>query len=260
MNILFVGDVYGSLGRKALEKYIPMVKLKEQVDMIIANGENAANGNGINAKIYQQLTEKLKVDCITMGNHTYGNKDLFTFINRADKLIRPLNFHESNPGVGWRVFNIGGKKVAVINLIGQIFMSPVDSPFIKMEEMLDEIKKHADIIFVDFHAEATSEKIAMGHFLDGKVSAVVGTHTHVPTKDARILERKTAYITDVGMNGPLDGIIGVKKERSMNRIIYGKPERFEPLDTGAMQFNAVLIDIDNTTGKARSIKQINIME
>ncbi len=257
MKILFIGDVVGSPGRNQLQHYLPKLKQKYQPQLTIVNGENAAAGKGITEKIYKQFLE-WGAQIITMGNHTWNKKEIFEFIDSAKYMIRPANFPEGTPGQGMQYINWNGIKIAVINLQGRTFLDPIDDPFRKADELVDEARKHTNIIFVDFHAEATSEKQAMAWYLDGRVSAVVGTHTHTQTADERILDSGTAYITDVGMTGPYNGILGTDREAVMKRFLTSLPVRFEVTDEGKDQLNGVIIDIDDKTGKAKNIKRILI--
>lgn len=260
MKILFIGDIVGSPGRHALREYLPKLKSKYRPDLTIVNGENAASGKGITGKIYHDFIQ-LGVDVVTMGNHTWDKKEIFDFIDdeSASDLIRPANFPEGNPGKGCVIKKVGNKKVAVINAQGRTFMPPIDCPFRKLEEIVEEVRQETPFIFVDFHAEATSEKLAVGWFLDGKVSTVVGTHTHVQTADERILPNGTAYITDVGMTGPLDGILGMDRNVIINRFLTNLPARFE-VTSGREQLNGVVVELDNQTGKALKIQRISINE
>ncbi|MFB1049502.1 TIGR00282 family metallophosphoesterase [Paraliobacillus sp. JSM ZJ581] len=257
MKILFIGDVVGSPGRNQLEAYLPKLKQKYQPQLTIVNGENAASGKGMTEKIYKQFLS-WGAQVITMGNHTWDKREIFEFIDDAKNMIRPANFPEGTPGRGFQIIDCNGVKIAVINLQGRTFLPPIDDPFRKADELVELAKKEASIIFVDFHAEATSEKQALAWYLDGRVSAVVGTHTHVQTADERILDNGTAYITDVGMTGPYDGILGTDREAVIKRFLTNLPVRFEVTKRGKVQLNAVLIDIDDTSGKAKQIKRIMI--
>lgn len=256
MKILFIGDVVGSPGRSMIQEYLPKLKRKFHPDITIVNGENAASGKGITGKIYHSFLES-GANVITLGNHAWHNKDVFEFVDDAKFLIRPANFPEGNPGQGMTFFKANNQEVAVINLQGRTFLPAIDCPFRKVDELIEIAKKRTSIIFVDFHAEATSEKQAMGWYLDGRVVAVVGTHTHVQTADNRILHNGTAYITDVGMTGPYDGILGTEREAVIKKFLTGLPIRFE-VTTGRSQLNGVIIDIDHHTGQAKSIDRILI--
>ncbi|SER59222.1 TIGR00282 family metallophosphoesterase [Salipaludibacillus aurantiacus] len=258
MNILFIGDIVGSNGRQALNEYLPKLKAKYRPDITIVNGENAAGGKGLTNKIYNEILQA-GADIVTMGNHTWDKKEIFEFINDAPRLIRPANFPEGTPGKGYVIHKAGNQKIAVINAQGRTFLPAIDCPFKKIDDILAEVKKETSLIFLDFHAEATSEKLAMGWYLDGKVSAVVGTHTHVQTADERILPDGTAYITDAGMTGPYDGILGVERDVVIQRFLTSLPARFE-VTKGREQCNGVFIKADNQTGRASDIKRISINE
>ncbi|MBU8877909.1 TIGR00282 family metallophosphoesterase [Bacillus sp. FJAT-29790] len=257
MNILFVGDVVGSIGRDMIKEYVPKLKDKYRPQITIINGENAAGGKGITEKIYRGFLE-VGAQAVTLGNHTWDNKEIFEFIDKAKYLVRPANFPEENPGKGIVYLKYNTEEIAVISLQGRTFMPAIDCPFRKADELINEARKRTPFIFVDFHAEATSEKQAMGWYLDGRVSAVIGTHTHVQTADNRVLPEGTAYLSDVGMTGPYDGILGVEKEVVMKRFLTGLPVRFEVPKEGRTQLSAVLIDLDNKTGKAKKIERIII--
>ncbi|MFV9509774.1 TIGR00282 family metallophosphoesterase [Tepidibacillus sp. LV47] len=255
MRILFFGDIVGSPGRRAIQENIGKIKQKYRPQIIVANGENAAGGRGITEKILKELMN-LGIQVITMGNHTWDQKDVYQFIGNFPNLIRPANYPSGTPGKGYTIINFNTHKLAIINLQGRTFLPAIDCPFKKAEEILESVRKETSNILIDFHAEATSEKQAMGWFLDGKVSAVIGTHTHVQTADERILPKGTAYITDVGMVGPYDGILGMKKEEVIEKFITSMPQRFEVDKSGRWQLNAVIIDIDLASGKAKHIERI----
>ncbi|HLR60565.1 MAG TPA: TIGR00282 family metallophosphoesterase [Pseudogracilibacillus sp.] len=257
MKILFVGDVVGSPGRDMVTEYVPKLKNKYKPQVTIINGENAASGKGITEKIYKQFLN-IGAQVVTLGNHTWNKRDIFEFIDNAPHMIRPANFPENNPGKGLVFVNINNIEVAVINLQGRTFLPPTDCPFKKADQLIAEAKKRTPFIFVDFHAEATSEKQAMGWYLDGRVSAVVGTHTHTQTADERILPQGTAFITDVGMTGPYDSILGVEKETIINRFLDGLPARFEVDTKGSNQLNGCYVKIDKKTGLATKIERIMI--
>mgnify|MGYP001184946780 CR=1 FL=1 len=257
MKILFVGDIVGSPGREILHAVLPKLKEKYRPMITIVNGENAAGGKGITEKIYREFLEQ-DIHVVTMGNHTWDNKEIYDFIDDVKYIIRPANFPDGTPGKGIVYLKVNALEVAVINLQGRTFLPAIDCPFRKADELVEEARKRTPIIFVDFHGEATSEKQAMGWYLDGRVSAVVGTHTHVQTADDRILPGGTAYITDVGMTGIYDGILGVDKEPVIRKFLTGLPARFEVPKSGRKQLNGVIIDIDEKTGQARSIKRIMI--
>ncbi|MCL0081178.1 TIGR00282 family metallophosphoesterase, partial [Peptococcaceae bacterium] len=252
MRILMIGDIVGRNGCRAVKECLPDLKLDFALDFVVANGENAAGGKGITKTIAKELFA-YGVDMFTMGNHVWHKKELFDYIGREKRIIRPANFPPGNPGSGYNIYVANnGMKVAVINLIGRVFMAAADCPFRKADQLLEEIGNKSDLILVDFHAEATSEKVAMGWHLDGLVTAVIGTHTHTQTADERILPKGTAYITDMGMTGPRDSVIGVKTEIALRKFITGLPQRFQVADT-SYQFNAVLINIDEDTGQATEI-------
>ncbi len=257
MNILFIGDVVGSLGRDMVKEYVPKLKDKYRPHITIINGENAAGGKGITEKIYRGFLE-VGAQAVTLGNHTWDNKEIFEFIDQAKYLVRPANFPSENPGNGIVYLKYNTEEVAIINLQGRTFMPAIDCPFKKADELVNEARKRTPIIFVDFHAEATSEKQAMGWYLDGRVSAVIGTHTHVQTADNRILPNGTAFLSDVGMTGPYDGILGVEKEAVIKRFLTNMPVRFEVSKEGRTQLSAVLIQLDQKTGKAKKIERIMI--
>lgn len=259
MNILFIGDIYGKLGRNTVQRYLKQLKKQYDINFTIANGENAAHGRGITEAMYKEfLVEGIQV--ITMGNHTFDNRDVFNFIDNTKNLIRPANMDISVPGKGYEIYQYNDIKIAVINLSGRTFMTPMNCPFRTFDEIYEKVKTITPNIIVDFHAEATSEKIAFGYYVDGRATAVIGTHTHVPTADNRILPKQTAYITDVGMTGPLNGVIGVNKESVISRFINGLPTRFTPVEDGDFQLNAVVISFDPKTGKPNHIERINIFE
>ena len=252
MRVLFIGDVFGTLGQKALDKYLPKLKEEYKPNLIFLNGENIDKGFGISEKIYKDLMKK-GISVVTMGNHTFRNKQLFDFIEGSN-IIRPANYDESVPGNGYKTIKFNNEEVTVINLMGRVFMGdPLDNPFKVVDELLEHIT--SDYIFVDFHAEATSEKIALAHYLDGRVTAVLGTHTHVPTADAMIFPNGTMYITDIGMTGAKYGILGADVETQVNKFITGLRGRVVEETDGPLQFNAVMID--TITNK---IKSINIYE
>ncbi|MFS0863890.1 TIGR00282 family metallophosphoesterase [Fredinandcohnia sp. 179-A 10B2 NHS] len=256
MKILFIGDVVGSPGRDMISEYLPKLKAKFRPTLTVINGENAAGGRGITNKIYNQFIES-GAQAVTLGNHSWDNKEIFEFIDSAKYLVRPANFPEETPGKGLIFCHVNGQDIAIINLQGRTFLPPIDCPFKKADELIEQAKKKTSIIFVDFHAEATSEKLAMGWYLDGRVTAVVGTHTHVQTADNRVLPGGTAFITDVGMTGPYDGILGMDRESVIKKFITSLPVRFEVV-TGRSQLNGVLIELDQKTGKAKNINRILI--
>lgn len=257
MKLLFLGDVVGQVGRDALQKTLPLLKKKYNPDVVVINGENAASGRGITQKIARQFYE-LGVGAITMGNHTFDNKEIFDFIDEDPKIVRPANFPEGVPGRGYTyVKTLSGEELAVINLQGRTFLPPSECPFAKASALVETIRKRTPYIFVDFHGEATSEKQSLAWYLDGKVSAVIGTHTHVQTADERILPGGTAYLTDAGMCGPRNSILGMEKDGVVKRFLTGMPVRFEVANT-TPQINGVFITLEKRTGRATGIKRILI--
>lgn len=259
LRVLFIGDVVGSLGRDTVTTYLPRLKKKYRPQVTILNGENAASGRGITGKIYKKFLAD-GVDVVTMGNHTWDNRDIFEFIDDAKKMVRPANFPEGTPGQGMVFVKVNTIELAVINLQARAFMVDLDDPFRKVEALVAEARRRTPFIFVDFHGETTSEKQAMGWFLDGKVSAVVGTHTHVQTNDARILPQGTAYLSDAGMTGPYDGILGMKRENVLEKFWTALPQRFEVVEKGRSILSGCLIDIDEKTGAAKKIETIQISD
>lgn len=237
---------------------LPELKQKHHPDFIVANGENAASGRGITEKIANELFET-GIDGLTMGNHTWDNKDIFNFIDQEDRMIRPANFPKGTPGKGYTVLKKNKKQLVIVNLQGRTFLPPLECPFTVAEKIIEEVKPKNTCILVDFHAEATSEKLAMGWHLDGKVSVLLGTHTHVQTHDETILPEGTAYVTDVGMVGPSEGILGVDREAVLRKFKTQMPVRFTPAK-GLWQFHAVMVNIDEQSGKATNIELIRIYE
>jgi 2',3'-cyclic-nucleotide 2'-phosphodiesterase len=261
LRIMFIGDVMGKPGRLYLKRYLRDLKLKYKADFVIANGENAAGGAGITEKVFLEL-RSLGIDLITGGNHIWDQKEIYNFIEKEDRIIRPANFpRETTPGLGSVL--IKGKNgkltLAVINLLGRVFMKAVDCPFRAADRELEKYTKYTKNIIVDFHAEATSEKQAMGWYLDGRVSAVFGTHSHVQTADQRILTNDTAYITDVGMVGLYDSILGVDKREPLEMFLTQLPQRLN-ISQGRVLFNAVLVELDHYSGKALAIERLHEIE
>lgn len=255
IRILMIGDIVGRPGRKAVRERVKAYRQKYKLDFVIANGENAAGGVGLTEEIAEELYSS-GVDFITMGNHTWDKKEIFTFIDLEPNLIRPANYPPGTPGLGSTTVRINKEvKIGIINLAGRVFLPAIDCPFRAADEIVKKMRQETSLIFVDFHAEATSEKIAMGYYLDGRVSVVVGTHTHVQTSDERILPGGTAYITDVGMTGPRDSVLGVQTDLVIRKFLTQLPVRFEVAD-GVAQLNGVLIELDENTGKAVSIERI----
>jgi len=259
MNILFIGDIVGKPARKALNKFLFTIQQEQEINFIIANAENIAGGIGITKETAQELFS-MGVNVLTSGNHIWAKKEVIQYLNEEKRLLRPLNYPKPCAGNGYIIERLNSnKKVAVVNLMGRLYMQSLDCPFRAIEEVLQLIKKETNIIIVDFHAEATSEKIAMGWFLDGKVSAVIGTHTHVQTSDECLLPNQTAYITDVGMGGPYNSVIGMDKEAAINRFLTQLPIKLE-VAKGNCIFGAVIISVDETTGKSLSIKRLLLRE
>ncbi len=257
MRFLIIGDIVGNSGVEYLQKHLDSVKKFNKIDFVIANGENSTPvGKGINKAVAQTLYS-CGVDVITMGNHTFNNYEISKLFDEGFPIIRPANLPPETEGDGYIITDLFGTKIAVINLLGRVYMECVDCPFRKADSIIERIKDDADIIIVDFHAEATSEKIAMGFYLDGRVSAVFGTHTHVQTADEKIFENGTAYISDVGMTGCHDSILGVKKEIIIKRFLTSMPQRHE-IQEGTATMNGVIIDIDEATRKALKIERIQI--
>jgi len=255
INILFISDIVGRLGRKITKDALPQLKKKLNIDLTIANGENAAAGYGITEKVYNELVET-GIDAITMGNHMFDKKDCASALERCPKIVRPANYPPGVPGKDHLIIETAKGKVAVINLLGRVFMQAVDCPFRVGAALIDKIKGDVPAIIVDIHAEATSEKYAIGYYLDGKASAVLGTHTHVMTADEQIMAQGTAYISDAGMTGAHDSVIGMEKDKIIARFLTQMPHRFEPVTTGEGVLNAVYLSVDPKTGKAKEIKRI----
>lgn len=251
MNILAIGDIVGSPGRRAVTKLVPALRQEYGIDFVIANAENAAGGFGVTPETAQELFDA-DVDVLTSGNHIWAQKDIFPYLDSEMPILRPLNYPPGVPGRGY----LSRHGVLVVNLIGRTFIGNFDCPFRAMDRLLDEIKPKPSIIVVDFHAEATSEKVAMGRYLDGRVSAVLGTHTHVGTIDTRVLPRGSAYVTDIGMVGPIDSIIGDDPEPVLQRFLTSMPNRLT-VGSGKTMLNAVLVSVDDKTGKALKIERIS---
>ncbi len=252
-GVLFIGDLIGRPGRRALARFLPDLRRKYQPDLVVANGENAAGGNGLTEEIGKELF--FQVDVLTSGNHIWDKKEVLNYIDKEPRLLRPANYPTSNPGRGFYLFQSErGIKAAILNLQGRVFMEPIDCPFLTADRYLEEIIPITPIVIIDFHAEATSEKQALGWYLDGRASAVIGTHTHIPTADERILPGGTAYITDVGMAGGLNSVIGMKIEQALQRFLTSRPQRFEPATDGLM-LSAVYVAVDPSTGRALSINR-----
>lgn len=255
MHILFVGDIFGRPGRRAASECIPLLREQYQIDLCIANGENAAGGAGITESIADRL-QACGIDVITTGNHVWDNKDVTEYVNKASRLLRPANYPPDVGGFGATVIP-GRVPVGVLNLQGRVYMPSIDCPFRVALRELEGLRSQTSVIIVDIHAEATSEKMALGWYLDGKVSAVIGTHTHVQTCDERVLPNGTAYITDVGMTGPHDSVIGVETDLAITRFLTQLPVRFNPASGGVL-LCGVVVDVDERSGKARRIERLRI--
>ena len=257
-SFLFVGDIIGQPGRRALKKYLPRIREKHSLDFVVANAENAAGGIGITEEVGRELLGL--VDVMTSGNHIWDKKEALSYLEHEPKLLRPANYPPVNPGKGSYVLEgRAGWKSAILNLQGRVFMEPLDCPFRVADEEVEKLRAVTPVVLVDFHAEATSEKQALGWYLDGRVSAVIGTHTHVPTADERILPRGTAYITDVGMVGGFPSVIGIRPEQAVARFLTARPQRFEPEKQGVV-FSSVLIEVDPESGRALSIRREYFVE
>ncbi len=257
MKFLFCGDVSGQSGRKALKTYLPKLKAKFKLDFIVINGENAAHGLGLTPKIYKELC-RIGGDVITMGNHTFDKMDVVQIWNEENVLVRPLNYPENAVGKGWQIIQVASKRICVVQLLGRGFMHSkleLSDPFLDIQTFIQEHQGEYDFLVVDFHAETTAEKVAMGYLLDGKATLVVGTHTHIPTNDAHILEKGTAFITDVGMCGDYTSVLGMTRESAFAHFGFGQKMRWEPA-TEKSTLSAVLVETDNKTGLAKKIRPI----
>lgn len=255
MNILFIGDIVGEPGRRVVETLLPKIRKREEIAFVVANGENVAAGSGVTPALAAELFDH-GVDVITSGDHIWKRKEMVVELGSDKRLLRPANYPDGSPGFGYGVFEAApGVYVGVINLVGRVFMQAVECPFRIAKDIVDKISGTAKIIIVDIHAEATSEKIALGYYLDGQVSAVLGTHTHVQTADEKILAGGTAFISDAGMTGPFDGVIGRKREQIIRRFLTQLPTKFEMAE-GDIQLHGVILGIDEKTGRANSIKRV----
>lgn len=254
---MFIGDIVGKPGVAIVVKALQGFRRQESIDLVIANGENAENGSGITPAIYRKLIEA-GVDCVTLGDHIYRKKDIISILEGQDNIVKPANYPADAPGKSWTVVKAeNGRKVAVFSLMGRVFMKPVDCPYTRANQLLDEIPEDVKIRFCDFHAEATSDKQLMGRHLDGRVTAVCGTHTHVPTADEQILPGGTAFISDVGMTGPHESILGRKIEKVLTATLTFRPVPFD-VATGDVQISGVVIDVDPKSGKGQGIRRIKI--
>jgi hypothetical protein len=257
MRILFVGDIVGKAGRQAIEGLLERILADHRIDFTVANGENAAGGMGITPAIASDFLD-LGVDVLTSGNHIWAKKEIVPFLDEEERLLRPANYPNGVSGRGTGIFPLGnGKRVGVLNLEGRVFMRNLECPFRVGEKEVEKLKEQTPIILVDFHAEATSEKVALAWFLNGKVSAVVGTHTHVQTADERILSGGTAYITDAGMTGPLASVIGIRRQIALERFLTQVPIKFD-VATEEIELQGVILEVDEQTGKSRSIERIRV--
>ena len=256
MKILAVGDIVGESGVRKLKEELPKIKKEKNIDFVITNGENSAGGMGLTEKNFKDIMEA-GTNVVTMGNHTWGKKDIFKFIDNPN-LLRPANYPKGVVGKGLGIYECKGKKIAVMNFLGRVDLNILtENPFVLAKEMVEELQGKVDMIFIDFHAEATAEKIAMGRYLDGKITALWGTHTHVQTADEQILPNGTGYITDLGMTGPKNSVIGMDEKVSFKRFETTLPEKYK-LAEGECILNAVIFDIDDTTSKVTDIKRIYI--
>ncbi len=257
MNILVIGDIVGRPGRRALKHGLAQIQREYDISFTIANAENAAGGRGLTRTVMDEILAT-GIDVMTMGNHVWDNKDILNFIDDEFRLIRPANYPSPCPGQGYHIYKGGfNKNIAVINLSGRVFVSNLDCPFQIVDELIAEIDDQADLIIVDFHAEATSEKLAFAYYVDGRVNAVLGTHTHIQTSDERILPRGTAYITDLGMTGPSDSILGMDKDIVIQKFLTGRPARFE-VASGSAQLEGVVLYLNDDTDKIKDIKRISV--
>ena len=254
MRVMLTGDVVGRSGRRAFREYTPRLRKEKGLDLVIVNGENSAGGRGITRRSLDELYSG-GADIVTSGNHIWDKRDVLEFIDSEPFLIRPANYPEGTPGKGACVYPFKAKNIGVMNLSGRSFMPALDCPFRKADLLLQELAGECDIIFLDFHAETTSEKMAMGWYLDGRVNGVVGTHTHIQTADERILPQGTAYITDLGMVGPWNSVLGVQTDKILEKFLTGMPTRFDVAE-GPSVYSAVIVDIDDRTNATAGIERI----
>jgi hypothetical protein len=259
LRILFLGDIVGRPGRRAVKELLISLREEYAPELVIANGENAAGGTGITRQTADELFDA-GIDILTMGNHVWDQKDVYNFIEEEKRIVRPANYPPGTPGRGYLLAHTQSEtKVGIINLSGRVYMPPLGCPFRMLDEILPLLRKETPVIIIDFHAEATSEKMALGWYVDGRASALIGTHTHIQTADERILPQGTGYITDVGMTGPRDSILGVKKEPVIKKFVTMQPVRFE-VAGGPVQLNAVYLQIDPDNGRTLVIKRIQIFK
>ena len=262
VNILFIGDIVGRPGRNIVKYYLGSLLSSENniIDFVIANVENASHGFGLTEKNHNELAG-YGINCFTSGNHIWDKKDIYSYINNSDRLLRPWNYPKGTYGVGYRIFDVKDTKVAVINLLGRTFMNPVDSPWELIQNEIEQIKQQAPIVIVDFHAEATAEKICFARFCsEYKISAVLGTHTHVQTADEKIINDYTAFISDAGFCGAYESIIGMEYATSLKRLVTSIPERFDVAESQKLELNAVQMSFDAVSGQAQSIKRIQMIK
>lgn len=257
IKILFIGDIVGKSGRQAISRELHRLVDRHMVDLVVANGENAAGGFGLTEEVAGELF-KMGIDLLTSGNHIWDKRDSLDYVKREVRLTRPANYPEGIPGSGSALVNTaGGVRVAVLNLEGRVFMNNLECPFRVADREIARLKEETPIVFVDFHAEATSEKAALGWYLDGRASAVIGTHTHVQTADERVLPGGTAYISDAGMTGAFDSVIGIRKEEAIQKFLTQLPVKFE-VAKGNIRLNGVVVEVDELSGKALGIERINV--
>lgn len=255
MRVLCIGDIVGRPGRNAVRELLPSIISQLQVDWVIANAENASGGIGLNVETAKELLS-LPINVLTSGNHIWKHKEILPFLDKEPRLLRPLNYPEGTPGSGYGFYQTpSGMTLAIVNLLGVVYMEPVVSPFASIQSILDQLTKETPIILVEMHAEATSEKRALGWYLDGKVSAIYGTHTHVPTADEEILPGGTGYITDIGMTGPYASVIGMKKDEILQRFLTMRPSKFA-VASQDIRLCGVILDLDPSTGKTRAIERV----
>jgi metallophosphoesterase (TIGR00282 family) len=259
MKVLYIGDIMGEPGRRAVARMVPRLVSQRQIDVVVGNGENAAGGFGITPELAEELFG-MGLSAITTGNHAWDKKEILDYFPRERRLLRPANYPDGVPGQGSVIVQAkNGEELAILQVMGRAYMPTLDCPFQVAKREMAKLRTRVAAVIVDMHAEATSEKMAMGHYLDGEATAVVGTHTHVQTADEQILPRGTAYLTDIGMTGPLHGVIGVKKELAIEKFLTGMPRRFE-VAGGPTVFCAVLIELDARIGKALSIERVRILD
>jgi len=256
MRILAVGDIVGEVGLKKVAELLPGIKEKYKIDFIIANGENSAEGMGITEKLFKEM-KRIGINVVTMGNHTWGKKEIFNIIDEPE-LIRPANYPKGIVGKGYNIFTCNNKKICVMNLIGRVDINILtENPFLEADNIINVVKNEADIIIVDFHAEATAEKIAMAHYLDGRANILFGTHTHVQTADEQIFEKGLGYITDIGMTGPKNSIIGMEVKASLKRFTTSLPERYK-IANGKSMFNGCIFELNDETCRTEKIYRLNM--